>query len=121
MSIYTATDHGKAVHISRLWAGVAAAGRAADTYKKFQPSAGRSGQGANEMKTYTAQIQHHSISTSPVITIVGSLANAKRAATARFRDGFLDHTIVIREAVSYQVVSSRKIASPLWTDSEGAS
>jgi hypothetical protein len=33
MSIYT--DHGKAVHISRLWAGVAAAERAADTYKKF--------------------------------------------------------------------------------------
>jgi hypothetical protein len=53
-----------------------------------------------------------------VITIFGSLGNAKRAATMRFGDGFMDHTIVIREAASYQVVASRKIASPRWTDSE---
>lgn len=62
--------------------------------------------------TYTATISHHSISRAREITIRGSLAAAKRAATKEFGGGFLDHRIIIRDAkgctVAMRVIGERR-------------
>ncbi|MDY0072505.1 MAG: hypothetical protein RBR77_07625 [Thauera sp.] len=65
------------------------------------------------MTTYTATIAHNSISAARVITIDGTLTQAKRAATKEFGDGFLDHVIVIRDQYG-EPVATRRIGDAKW-------
>lgn len=65
------------------------------------------------MTAYTATITHHSISSARVIEIDGTIAQAKRAATREFGDGFLDHIIVIRDQYG-EPVASRRIGDRRW-------
>lgn len=71
---------------------------------------------------YVASIRHSSISQAPELEIVGTLAQAKRAATARFGDGFRDHEIAVHERVDmghyyeYRLVSTRVIGEARWRD-----
>jgi len=62
--------------------------------------------------TYIATIKHHSLAAAPCITIHGNLAAAKRAATDRFGDGFIDHTSVIYQRG--EIVALRMIGSRNW-------
>ena len=70
--------------------------------------------------TYTATIQHHSISRAPVIPVGDDLAKAKRAATREFGDGFNDHTIVIMTeptpANPSGVVATKRIGGGKWVN-----
>ena len=66
------------------------------------------------MTKYTATIAHHSISRAPVIEVEGDLTKAKREATKEFGGGFLDHTIVIRDARG-DTVASRRIGEKRWS------
>lgn len=71
--------------------------------------------------TYIATIRHHSIGSAPEIEITGTLAQAKRAATARFGDGFQDHEIAIYRRLENFAHDGIKVASRLcgdrrWTD-----
>lgn len=63
--------------------------------------------------TYTATISHSSIASARVITINGTLAQAKRAASKEFGGGFLDHRIVIRNERG-DLVAVRRIADRRW-------
>lgn len=65
------------------------------------------------MNTYTATIAHNSINAARVITIDGTLTQAKRAATKEFRDGFVDHVIVIHDQ-SGDLVATRRIGDSKW-------
>jgi hypothetical protein len=65
--------------------------------------------------TYTAGIRHHSVAQAPEITVTGTLAQAKRAATARFGDGFQDHELVILDTHG-DVVATRRLDAARWTD-----
>lgn len=65
------------------------------------------------MNTYTATITHHSIHSARVITVEGSIAQVKRAATLEFGDGFVDHVIVIRDQYG-EPVATRRIGSRRW-------
>lgn len=66
------------------------------------------------MTTYTATIAHHSIHSARVITIKGDLTKAKRAATKEFGDGFVDHSIIIRDEAG-EVVAARRIGDSRWS------
>jgi hypothetical protein len=66
------------------------------------------------MTTYTATVAHHSIHNAHVITIEGTLTQAKRAATNEFGDGFLDHVIVIRDQYE-EPVATRRIGDSRWS------
>lgn len=65
------------------------------------------------MKTYTATVQHHSISRSRVVNLkTNNLTLAKRRATAEFGKGFNDHVIVIHadhDTAVERVVTQRRI------------
>ena len=49
------------------------------------------------MTRYTATIQHHSISRARNESVGDTLAAAKRNATAEFGDGYIGHTIIVRD------------------------
>ena len=70
--------------------------------------------GSSTMTTYTATISHHSISRARTITIVGSLARAKRAATIEFGGDQQDYKIAIH--ADGQVVATRMLGDTRWTD-----
>lgn len=71
-------------------------------------------------RTYIATIRHHSIASAPEITIEGTLAQAKRAATERFGGGFNDHEITIYERragfARADLVASRRLDSKRWAN-----
>lgn len=70
------------------------------------------------MTKYTATIAHHSIARARVLEIEGTLAQAKRAASREFGDGFADHRIVIRQADGRwdDIVATRRLSDRRWTD-----
>ena len=69
------------------------------------------------MSDYIAYLHHHSISRSPSLRLKGyTLAGAKRAATAEYGAGFLDHEIRIAHAADAHVVSARRIGAKRWSD-----
>jgi hypothetical protein len=74
------------------------------------------------MPRYTATIRHHSIASAPEVEITGTLAQAKRAATARFGAGFRDHEIALHErydAGHYyedRLIATRVIGERRWID-----
>lgn len=74
------------------------------------------------MPRYLATIRHHSIASARSIVIDGTLTAAKRAATAEFGNGFVDHTIVISpvlpdgSADAEYPISWRTIRNRRWTD-----
>jgi hypothetical protein len=68
------------------------------------------------MPRYKATIRHHSISRAPEIAIDGTLTQAKRAATARFGDGFNEHEIAIYEEGGAFPVATRRCDDRRWTD-----
>lgn len=69
------------------------------------------------MPRYTATIRHHSVSRAPVIDCGDSLADAKLKATREFGDGFLDHTIIIRDRDAQdEIVARRRIGERHWTE-----
>lgn len=65
--------------------------------------------------TYTATIAHHSISRARVITIDGSLTQAKRTATKEFGAEQRDYNIVIRDARG-ETVAARRVGDARWPD-----
>ena len=65
------------------------------------------------MTTYTATISHHSIASARVISITGSLTQAKRQASREFGAEFRDHRIVIRDQAGWPV-ASRLVADTRW-------
>lgn len=68
--------------------------------------------------TYIATIRHHSIGSAPEIRIEGTLPQAKRAAGARFGDGFGEHEIAIYEGrpgfARADIVASRRVDAKRW-------
>lgn len=73
------------------------------------------------MMTYKATIQHHTISSAPVIDLkTDDLRVAKRRATSEFGDGFDNHTIVVIGEQTAEnpggIVSRRRIAGRRWTN-----
>lgn len=68
------------------------------------------------MTTYTATIRHHAVAQAAEIRVTGTLAQAKRAATARFGGGFNDHEIVIMDEAADEIVARRRIGDRRWQD-----
>ncbi|KAA8385465.1 hypothetical protein FOH24_10495 [Acetobacter tropicalis] len=67
------------------------------------------------MTIYYATIKHHSIGQAPVIKIEGTLRQAKRTATERFGDGYLEHEIIIT-GEDGDWVARRLIEDDRWTN-----
>jgi hypothetical protein len=76
------------------------------------------------MPFFTATISHHSLSRAPLIEVTGSLLAAKRAATARFGDGFGEHEILIWRANGpgrdETLVAARRIDAKRWNNQPNA-
>lgn len=70
-------------------------------------------------KTYTSTIRHSSIAAARQINTTGTLAQAKRAATAEFGDEQVDYRIVIATDDGHgEIVSSRRVGDRKWIDAE---
>ena len=70
------------------------------------------------MTTYTATIRHHSISRARVITITGTLAQAKRAASKEFGGEMPDCTIRIEQAhdgYPSQPIANKRVGAARWS------
>lgn len=66
------------------------------------------------MTTYIATISHHSISRARTIEINGTLAQAKRAASAEFGEDHRDYTILIVDGDN--IVASRRVGGKQWAN-----
>lgn len=64
--------------------------------------------------TYNATIRHNSIASARTISVTGTLAQAKRKATAEFGADNQDYMIVIYSGD--EMVSSRRLSEKRWTD-----
>lgn len=67
------------------------------------------------MPAFSATIRHHSISRARVVSIEGTLAQAKRAATREFAGDFNFYEIVLLDADGREI-ASRRLDAKRWTD-----
>jgi len=67
---------------------------------------------------YYIGLRHHSIASSREVAVTGTLAQAKRAATREFGDGFQDHEIIIVDSFG-DIASRRRVSERRWTDADG--
>jgi hypothetical protein len=66
---------------------------------------------------YEISLSHHSLSRSRVVTYSGTLAGAKRRASAEFGDEFRDYQIVISTIAADgfpEMVAQRRVGSRGW-------